>query len=130
MSRGAATASVIRAMKPADERPPRPASGASEGRYGELAGMDVGMRVLSYLIAGVLCYGGLGWLGDHLLGTGFLLPVGIVLGAAGGCYTIIRRYGRVPEENVMVPGRPGGSTRHHDRTARSAVRDDTTEGAR
>jgi len=62
---------------------------------GEMAGMDVGMRVLSYLIAGVLCYGGLGWLGDHFFGTSFLLPIGIVLGAAGGCYTIIRRYGQV-----------------------------------
>jgi hypothetical protein len=37
--------------------------------------------VLSYLIGGVLVYGGLGWLGDHFLGTSFLLPLGIVLGA-------------------------------------------------
>lgn len=61
---------------------------------GELAGMDQGMRVLSYLIAGVLVYGALGWVGDHYLGTSFLLPIGIVLGAAGGCYVIIRRYGQ------------------------------------
>ena len=40
------------------------------------------MRVLSYLISGVLVYGALGWVGDHFLGTRFLLPVGIVLGAA------------------------------------------------
>jgi F0F1-type ATP synthase assembly protein I len=65
----------------------------TQGRN-EMAGMDQGMRVLSYLIAGVLVYGALGWLGDHYLGTGFLLPIGIVLGAAGGCYVIIRRYGR------------------------------------
>jgi F0F1-type ATP synthase assembly protein I len=68
---------------------------------GELAGMDLGMRVLSYLIAGVLVYGGLGWVGDHYLGTGFLLPLGIVLGAAGGCYVIIRRYGQVPQELLV-----------------------------
>ena len=36
--------------------------------------MNQGMRVLSYLIAGVAFYGFLGWLGDHFLGTGFLLP--------------------------------------------------------
>ena len=61
------------------------------------AGMDIGMRVLSYLIAGVALYGFLGWLGDHFLGTGFLLPIGIVLGAGLGCYVIIRRFGAVEE---------------------------------
>ena len=56
-------------------------------------GMDQGMRVLSYLIAGVGVYGFLGWLGDHLLGTSFLLPIGIVAGAGFGVYVIIRRFG-------------------------------------
>lgn len=76
-------------------REPPLREGAAQHR-GELAGMDQGMRVLSYLIAGVLVYGGLGWVGDHYLGTGFLLPIGIVLGAAGGCYVIIKRYGQFP----------------------------------
>jgi len=53
--------------------------------------MDQGMRVLSYLISGVLLYGALGWVGDHFLHTRFLLPIGIVLGAAFGIYTTIRR---------------------------------------
>jgi ATP synthase protein I len=60
-------------------------------------GVDRGMRVLSYLLSGVLVYGLLGWLADHLLGTAFLLPVGIVLGAAMGVFVIIRRYGSGPE---------------------------------
>lgn len=64
-----------------------------DDRAPHAVGIDQGMRVLSYLIGGVLLYGLLGWLGDHLLGTAFLLPVGIVLGAAGGVYVIIRRYG-------------------------------------
>lgn len=55
--------------------------------------VDQGVMVLSYLIGGVLVYGGLGWLGDHFLGTGFLLPLGIVLGAALAVYTIIKRFG-------------------------------------
>ena len=58
-------------------------------------GMDQGIRVLSYLIGGVLVYGLLGWLGDHFFGTSFLLPMGIVLGAALGVYVIIRRFGDV-----------------------------------
>ncbi len=102
MTDHAITASVAPAMTDRRESPE-----ASEGRPGrsELSGMDYGMRVLSYLIAGVLFYGGLGWVGDHYLGTRFLLPLGIVLGAAGGCYVIIRRYGRVPEETTGATGR-------------------------
>ena len=77
------------------------------------AGIDVGMRVLSYLIAGVALYGFLGWLGDHYLGTRFLLPIGIVAGAALGCYVIIRRFG-ADRQSAAVPtassatGRPSG----------------------
>ena len=66
-------------------------------RSAKSAGMDIGMRVLSYLIAGVAFYGFLGWLGDRFLGTGFLLPIGIIAGAALGCYVIIRRFGGVVE---------------------------------
>ena len=66
-------------------------------RSDKSAGIDVGMRVLSYLIAGVAFYGFLGWLGDRFLGTAFLLPTGIIVGAALGCYVIIRRFGRIAE---------------------------------
>ncbi len=59
--------------------------------------MDTGIRVLSYLISGVLVYGLLGWVGDHFLGTKFLLPIGIVAGAAFGVYVIIRRFGQLDE---------------------------------
>ena len=59
--------------------------------------MDLGLRVLSYLISGVLVYGLLGWLGDHYFGTRFLLPIGIVAGAAFGAYVIIRRFGRIDD---------------------------------
>lgn len=55
------------------------------------AAMDQGMRVLSYLISGVIFYGALGWVGDHFLHTSFLLPIGIVLGAALGIYLTIKR---------------------------------------
>ena len=93
------TASVCFAMNgdgDAGQNQPRSQRGA------KLDGMNLGMRVLSYLISGVAFYGFLGWLGDHFLGTGFLLPIGIVAGAALGCYVIIRRFGRIEDE-------PGGS---------------------
>lgn len=51
------------------------------------------MRTFSYLLAGPLTYGVLGRLGDRLLGTSFLLPVGIVGGMALAVYLIWFRYG-------------------------------------
>lgn len=50
---------------------------------------------LSYILGGLLLYGGLGWLGDHVFKTGFLLPVGLILGVGLSVYLIIKRYGSV-----------------------------------
>lgn len=55
--------------------------------------MNQGMRVLSYLIAGIGLYGVIGWVGDHWLGTRFLLPTGLVVGAALAMYMVIKRFG-------------------------------------
>ena len=65
--------------------------------------MEEGLRVLSYLIAGLAVYGFLGWLGDDLLGTKWMLPTGMVLGTAGSVYLIIRRYGRAEQETAKPP---------------------------
>jgi ATP synthase protein I len=89
------TASVCHAMKE-QSKPPQDQPTPQGGEKTD--GMNQGMRVLSYLISGVAVYGLLGWLGDHYLGTGFLLPVGIVLGAALGVFVIIRRFGRIEED--------------------------------
>lgn len=86
-------------MKQHDERPER---GARSQGSDISDGMNEGMRVLSYLLSGVLVYGLLGWVGDHYLGTKFLLPLGIVLGAAAGCYVIIRRFGRLSDSSSPV----------------------------
>lgn len=55
---------------------------------------DLGNAVIGYLLAGPLAFGGLGWLGDWLLDTRFLLPVGVVLGMVLSLYVIWLRYGR------------------------------------
>jgi ATP synthase protein I len=68
--------------------PEDPQPGAGDGSQG----MNQAMQALSYLISGVVFYGGLGWLGDHFLGTRFLVPVGIVLGAGFGIYLVIKRF--------------------------------------
>ncbi len=95
----------------------------------KLAGMNEGMRVLSYLLSGVLFYGFLGWLGDHFLGTHFLVPVGILLGAGFGVYTIIRRFGQVdPAELTKLAGLR--RQRAAGRRTKPMVSQTTTEGER
>jgi F0F1-type ATP synthase assembly protein I len=86
------TASVCLAMKEHGD----PTQDQPRSQWGEQsAGLNHGMRVLSYLIGGVVLYGFLGWVGDRYLNTTFLLPIGIVGGAALAIYVIIRRFGQV-----------------------------------
>lgn len=59
------------------------------------SGGDVGMMIVSYMLSGLLIYGGLGWLGDRYLGTEFLLPIGFLVGMALSFYMIVKRYGSV-----------------------------------
>jgi hypothetical protein len=56
-------------------------------------GSDIVWSILGTLVAGVLAWGGIGWLLDRWLGTRFLVAVGVLVGAAGAFYLIIRRYG-------------------------------------
>ena len=56
-------------------------------------GSDIVWSIIGTLVAGVLAWGAIGWLLDRWLGTEFLVAVGILLGAAGAFYLIIRRYG-------------------------------------
>ncbi|MFC7545859.1 hypothetical protein [Plantactinospora sp. GCM10030261] len=53
-----------------------------------------GWTALAYLIGGLAVWGFIGWLVDQWLDTGGIATgVGIVLGAAGGVYLVIRRLG-------------------------------------
>ena len=49
---------------------------------------------ISYLIAGIVVWGGVGWLVDQWLGTkGIAFAIGAVVGGAAGVYLIVRRLG-------------------------------------
>ena len=51
------------------------------------------MALISYLISGIVVYGGLGWLLDRWLGfTSLFLPIGVVLGVAAGGYLGYMRF--------------------------------------
>jgi len=95
---------------------------------GGAQGMNQGMQVLSYLISGVVLYGGLGWLGDHLLGTAFLLPAGIVLGAGFGIYLVIARFGAEEARAGTPPARraPGQQDDSTGTQTTSRTREGTT----
>jgi F0F1-type ATP synthase assembly protein I len=56
-------------------------------------GSEMVWSIIGTLIAGVLAWGGIGWLLDRWLGTRYLVAVGIVVGMAGAFYLIIKRYG-------------------------------------
>jgi F0F1-type ATP synthase assembly protein I len=65
---------------------PKPASGWS--------GISVGWAIASTLLAGVLVVGGLGYLVDRLAGFDHvLLPIGMVIGAVVGGYTVWLQHG-------------------------------------
>lgn len=58
-------------------------------------GMGTGWAVVSTLVAGILIWGGIGYLIDRLLGTpSWFLATGMILGAGGSVYLIWLKYGR------------------------------------
>jgi F0F1-type ATP synthase assembly protein I len=56
-------------------------------------GAEMVWSIIGTLIAGVLAWGGIGWLLDRWLGTRYLVAVGVVVGMAGAFYLIVKRYG-------------------------------------
>lgn len=53
------------------------------------------MVALSYVLAGLILYGLLGWAGDAYFGTSWLMPVGLIVGLVASIYLIYKRYGSV-----------------------------------
>jgi F0F1-type ATP synthase assembly protein I len=62
------------------------------------SGFGTGWAATGTLLAGILTWGGIGWLVDRLLDTGRLfLAIGLVVGAAGGIYLVYLRYGKTDD---------------------------------
>jgi len=57
-------------------------------------GSDAGYRSISIIIAGLLLYGGVGWLLDRWFGTSWWLPIGLIVGVTLGIYLVVVRFGR------------------------------------
>ncbi len=72
---------------------PRPM--ASPPRNDAYDGYGAAWSIIATLLAGILAWGGIGYLADRLLGTGqVFLAIGMVVGVAGGIYLVYLRYGR------------------------------------
>lgn len=71
-----------------------PETARRSARAASATGASQGMAVLSYLIGGMAFYGGLGWLGSHLLHQTWMIPIGMLIGIALAVLMIVRRYAR------------------------------------
>jgi ATP synthase protein I len=63
------------------------------------SGFGTAWAIIGTLAAGLLFWGGLGYVLDRLIGLRWLfLPIGMVLGMAGGIYLVYVRYGKEDRE--------------------------------
>lgn len=53
-----------------------------------------GLQVLSYLLGGMILYGGIGWLIGHFTGIAVLFPIGMILGVGLSIAMVIFRFTR------------------------------------
>jgi F0F1-type ATP synthase assembly protein I len=62
-------------------------------------GMSTGVTISAYLLSALIVWGGIGWLIDHLAGTGKVFTaIGMIVGAGAGTYLIYLRYGKPDEQ--------------------------------
>lgn len=66
----------------------------SDQKFSDPGADRLGATVTAYLVTGPVLYAALGGLADRWLGTGFLLPVGLMAGMALSMYIVWLRYGK------------------------------------
>ena len=72
----------------------RSRAAARSSAEGGARGIGVGWTVFSYLIAGMVAYGGIGWLIGRAVHVALLFPLGMLVGLGISIGYIIYRYGR------------------------------------
>lgn len=66
---------------------------------------NAGWMITSLLLAGMLAWGGIGWIVDQVLDTEFLLPTGLIIGAASSLYLVMKRFGQSDERPPRTDGK-------------------------
>jgi ATP synthase protein I len=80
---------------PSDSDGPIDPTGGGAGRAPRDNGAsNAAYSALSYLLAGLVFWGGVGFALDHWLGTNFLVLIGLLVGGAAAMYLIYVRYGK------------------------------------
>jgi ATP synthase protein I len=79
--------------------PASPAAGADNGLT-----MGSGWTVFSYLISGLLAYGGIGWVIAHFTHVSLFFPIGMLVGLAISIGWIIYQYGRPHQQGNPPKG--------------------------
>lgn len=67
-------------------------------------GLSTGWNVFSYLIAGMVAYGGIGWLIGRAVHISVLFPIGMIVGLAISVGYVIYRYGRAEQVSKTERG--------------------------
>ena len=82
------------------------APGSASGPAGVDDGltMGTGWSVFSYLISGLLAYGGIGWVIGHFTHVSLLFPIGMLVGLAISTGWIVYKYGRPHEQGNPPKG--------------------------
>jgi ATP synthase protein I len=57
-------------------------------------GPGVGSEAFSYIVAGLLAYGGIGWLVAHFTHIELFIPIGMLVGIAISLGWVVYKYGR------------------------------------
>ena len=63
-----------------------------------------GYTIFSYLIAGMLAYGGIGWLVGRAVHISLLFPIGMIVGLAISVGYVIYRFGRAEQVSKTERG--------------------------
>jgi len=78
---------------------PGQAAGADDGLT-----MGTGWSVFSYLISGLLAYGGIGWVIGHFTHVSLFFPIGMLVGLAISTGWIVYKYGRPHQQGNPPKG--------------------------
>jgi ATP synthase protein I len=87
-----------------------PGAPGSTGSAAPAAGLDDGLTmgtgwsVFSYLISGLLAYGGIGWVIAHFTHVSLFFPIGMLVGLAISTGWIVYKYGRPHQQGNPPKG--------------------------
>jgi ATP synthase protein I len=81
-------------------------AGSASGTAGVDDGltMGTGWSVFSYLISGLLAYGGIGWVIGHFTHVSLFFPIGMLVGLAISTGWIVYKYGRPHQQGNPPKG--------------------------